>query len=343
MIVAVAAAWAQPASAPLDPRAPRPTCPAAARTLRIAAGTADLLESDHFVIAYTTAPTAARELAARLEAVYAAHATFAEQFNLPTRRTPHKLSVVLLATHAEFVEHLRRQGVDAGESLGCYLPDADRSVFFDLDTYPPLAALQAEWADTAPARPEGPRSRFERRRDALARSVIQHEAAHQVQARLGIVPPGCGAPTWLVEGLAMRFEVPLRPDGRPLEPRSGYRFHEFRQRHADRRTLDILPRFLTDDEAWTGGPSYPLAWALVEYLGEQRPEGFGALLRRGMSTTGWPTDPARRRILFDELLGPLDAAWIDRFHAHVLAWPPGVDYHAMERDAPGTQSTVPRP
>lgn len=322
VLLASAAAWGQTASAPTDLTEPLRVEAAAAEALRAAAGAAEVLQTDHFTVAYTAAGTSARELTARLESVYAAHVAFARQFKLPARRPPHKLPVVLLASHAAFVEHLRREGVEAGESLGCYLPAAGRCVYFDLDTYPPLVALRAE-ADASGQ--EALRRRFERRRAALALSVIQHEAAHQVQAALGLVPPGSAAPVWLREGLAMRFEVPLAADGRPLSARNGYRLYEFHRLQRDRGATWELPAFVLDDAAWRGGPDYPLAWALVAYLQEAYPREFAVLLRR-MMDLGLPTAPDQRRALLDQLFGPLDAAWMRRFHARVIAWPRDGDF-----------------
>lgn len=317
VLVATAAAWGQTASAPTDLTGPLGAEAAAANALRAAAGAAEVLQTDHFVIAYTAPATSARELAARLESVYAAHVALVRQFKLPARRPTRKLPVVLLSSHAAFVEHLRREGVEAGELLGCYLPAAGRCVYFDLDTYPPLAALRAE-ADASGQ--EALRRRFERRCAALALSVVQHEAAHQMQAGLGLVPPGPAAPVWLREGLAMRFEVPLAADGRPLSARNAYRLYEFQRLLRDRGAPRALPEFVLDDAAWRGGPDYSLAWALVEYLQEAHPREFATLLRR-MMDAGLPTAPDQRRALLDELFGPIDAAWMQRFHSHVMAWP----------------------
>lgn len=326
MLLAVAAAWGQTASAPIDLTEPLRTEAATVDALRAAAGVADVLQTDHFIVAHTTPVPPARELAARLESVYAAHVAFVQQFNLPARRPPQKLPVVLLSSHAAFVEHLRREGVAAGESLGCYLPAGGRCVFLDLDTYPPLVAVRAE-ADASGQ--EILRRRFERRRAALALGVVQHEAAHQVQAALKLVPVGPAAPVWLREGLAMRFEVPLAADGRPLSARNGYRLCEFQRLQRDRGAPRELPEFVLDDAAWRGGPDYPLAWALVEYLQEVYPREFAVLLRR-MTDVGLPTSPVERRAVLDELFGPLDAAWMPRFRSHVMAWPLAGDFREDE-------------
>jgi len=300
-----------------------PVDPAAVRaTRRLVGSEARQAESAHFVVLHTARDDVADALLGRLEVVYRAHARFARELKLPARRPRYKLQVVLFGQCAEFARYARSLAGQAADSLGFYDYQDNRSVFFDLDTHPDVARLRAlaQQSDAA-RRPESSR-RLDVRRAALARSIVQHEAAHHIQASLGLVPATGNAPRWLVEGLAMLFEVPLDDAGRPRGPINGYRLFEFRKLYGGGSdTLADLPRLLSDDQAWCGGECYPLAWAVTRYLYDRQRAAFAALLRKVASGEELPAGVAERRALLQELFGPMDAAWLERFHAEVMRWP----------------------
>lgn len=280
------------------------------------------VETEHFVVVHTSAEPLARAVARRLEAVYQAHVRFIGALDIPVRRPKHKLEVYCFANHEQFGRYQATLASNGRDVLGFYDTELNRSAFFDLDTHPTLLAIRAAVEQSEPARRAELQRRLHRRREWLWLSIIQHEAAHQVQFNIGLIPSSDVAPTWLAEGLATLFEVPLELSETPRECLNGYRLHEFRKLYGrGRETLGDLRRFLVDDEAWCGGKCYPLAWALTRHLLEEHREGFAALLRKVATDGGLPGAPAQRQAILDELLGPIDEAWIERFYTETMKLP----------------------
>ena len=285
--------------------------------LQLAGPSAQLFENAHFAIAYTGPTDGAAALGRRLETLYQAHVRLVREWNLPAHRPPSKLEVCFFARYDEFKSHLDRLLPDTPEALGFYDPNSNRTYLFDLATAPSVVAIRADVAQTRPAA----RDRVARRVAWLERSIIQHEAAHQVEFNIGLFRSAASAPRWLTEGLATLFELPLDPSGRPLEPLNGYRLYEFRKLYGGGvETLGDVRRFLADDEAWSGGRSYPLAWALTHYLREEHRAFLGALLR-AVGAGRFPTSAAEREPILSEWFGPFDAPWVARFYEATMRLP----------------------
>jgi hypothetical protein len=283
---------------------------------------AQRLETDHFLVAFDAADDSVRALGQRLEAVYRAHVRFADELELAVRRPAHKLEVLYFAGYSTFRDYVSAPGDDTSEMLGGYLPLTARGVFFDLANYPPLAELRAQCAQAPPDSRDRLERRLEQRQATLWLSVIQHEAAHQIQFELGILPSADRVPTWLREGLATLFEIPLAPSDLATSRSNNYRLFEYRKLYAsDPAKAPRLRRILTDDEAWCGGPCYPLAWALTSYFHDQRRTQFTGLLRQLGAQPGRPGTPSECRELLESLFGPLDAAWAQRFHVWTMNLP----------------------
>lgn len=303
------------AALPIDAGAVRQMC-------RQAGPAARWRYSPHFIVVYTSDTRLADELRERLEAVYQAHLRLSQKLGVPLRRPAYKLEVYLFASHQEFMGLAADRAKLPEKELGFYDPASNRCFFFDLSTYPPLAALQAEVEQTDPAPRSRLLSRLQRRREALLSSVVQHEAAHQIQFNLGLIPSFQDVPTWLAEGLAMLFEPTFDSAGQPREPTNAYRLYEFKKLYGSTtRTPPDLGRFLIDEQAWCGGPCYPLAWAVTAYLQQEHPDGLAALLRSLATGGRFPVDPSGRRALLEEWFGPIDQRWIERFYATIMHQP----------------------
>jgi len=285
--------------------------------LQLAGPAARLFESAHFAIAHTGPTDGAAALGRRLEALYQAHVRLVRDWDLPVHRPPSKLEVCFFARYDEFKSHLDRRFPDAAGVLGFYDPGSNRTYLFDLETAPAVVAIRAEVAQTQPAA----RDRVARRVAWLERSIIQHEAAHQVEFNIGLFPSAAAAPRWLTEGLATLFELPLAASGQPLEPLNGYRLYEFRKLYGGGvETLGDVRRFLADDEAWSGGRSYPLAWALAHYLREEHHAFLGTLLRE-VGAGHFPTSAAEREPILSGWFGPFNAQWVARFYEATMRLP----------------------
>jgi hypothetical protein len=304
-----------------DWAAPLPIREESVQEMRQAAGPGAITqESAHFVVVRTAGTRPADELLRRLETVYQAHVQFIDELQVPAHPPRYKLEVYFFATYEELTTHLTALGEARADLLGCYEPAANRAAFFDFDAYPPLAAIRATVEQAEPGQRDKLRARLQRRQAVLLTSVIQHEAAHEIQHNVGLFPAAARVPRWLTEGLAMLLEAPGETSGsRP--PLNSYRLFEFRKLYRDgRQTLGDVRRLLVDDDAWCGGKCYPLAWAIVRYLHDERPAGFVKLLRR-IAEGELPRGAAERGAVLDELFGPVNELWIDRFYSATMQLP----------------------
>ncbi len=285
---------------------------------------ARVLETEHFVLAHTGAVEPVRRLSAHLESVYRAHVRFARELRLTARRPQRKLEVLVLPTHAAFLEFARRAGQDAPDSLGYYDAQQDRSVFFDLASYPPVAdvlrELESRGADDWQRRRALRQELTERLGELYAR-VVQHEAAHQVQATFGITRSD-GFPVWLREGLAQLFELPFLQEGATLELSVNRgRLAELVALYPPGTDWEAqVARLVSGDDAWRGGADYPVAWALTRFLFVRHRDAFREYLMELAAGTATP------REAFERHFGTLDGEFGPRFAGHVTA--------LIERDAP---------
>lgn len=187
-------------------------------------------QTNHFVIWYDTPYDQLRPLVNRVEGTYLAVVRVGRSFGFPMDDPKEPLFVVLAADHADFVELAKRVHVDGNAAAGFYDPGANVSIFGDILTSPSLQPLTREIDRLSKrlkqARQEkqgaGVRERVRAwsselgrltvQRDAIVkrfnRVVIQHEAAHHILFNLGVHRRGADNPIWVVEGLAMQFEVP---------------------------------------------------------------------------------------------------------------------------------------
>jgi hypothetical protein len=195
----------------------------------------------------------------------------------------------------------------------------NRCIFFDLATYPPIARLRNDLARLKSSDADE-RHRLEnqlrRNTQALFAKVIQHEAAHQVQANLGLVPDD--APPWLAEGLAQLFELPLVERGATLQLWiNRYRLAEFSRLHADPSTWGSQLRRITGDErGWHGGADYSLGWALTDFLYKRHRTRLAEYLR----DLAAPDNVAHRsgpREQFERAFGPIDEEFVARFRRYM--------------------------
>ena len=290
-----------------------------ARMLQEAGPTAAALQTDHFVIVYSTSDAKAHDFARRLERVFQAHAGFVRELNLPARLPSQKLEVRLFRSYDEYRTHLATLNAQTGEVLGCFEPRANRCVFFDLDNYLPITELQAQLQQVEPARREKLAGRLERRRELLQQSIVQHEAAHQIEVNIGLIPALDRIPTWLTEGLATLFEA-VEPGTENLPASNAFRLFEFKKRYATAGALGDVRHFLADDAAWCGADCYPLAWAITRFLQAEYPAQFARLLRT-TARCAWPSTPAERVALLEQHFGPLNEAWISRLYAATMNLP----------------------
>jgi hypothetical protein len=289
---------------------------ALARLREAAAARARVFESEHFVIVYTGRTGQVRALADRLEAVYRAHVPFAAAVGLRLEAPAVKLPVLFFGSYGEFRAYRERVAPEQRDVLGFYEPAENRTVLFDLAGYPPVARLRAELDNLGRAAHERRAElsrRLRRNTESLTATVIQHEAAHQIHANIGLVPAGGGTPTWVVEGLAELFELPFVERGATLaEGTNRYRLAEYDVLYGNCADLPAeLRRMVADESGWRGWQDYALAWALTSYLFRRHPEQFGRFVAERAGAD------AGRLAAFERACGPLDESFAARLADHI--------------------------
>jgi len=175
----------------------------------------------------------------------------------------------------------------------------------------------------------------------INRTVVQHEAAHQVLHNAGVHVRGADNPKWVVEGLATLFETPPGAGGAGIGKVNDLRLRDFRRAIADGASLrssspnDFLeaiktgrivhPRRLVSEPQLfcargpRGTNHYAAAWALTHYLHRTRGRQLGAYLRSASTRRpGEQFTPARELALFEQHFGPLDETFLRRWGGYML-------------------------
>lgn len=294
--------------------------------LRLAGGEgkAKVIQWPHFVLVYTASDEAARKLGSRLESVWRWNAKFVKRLGLTARRPDYKLEVFFFSTWQEFQSYSLNKGSALPEGvLGYYAHDINRSHFFDLWDMPMFQAIKKELEEGRNLPPE--RRRFLRNYinawvEYENQATIQHEAGHHIHFNTGVFSPrtwgsGGSAPTWLVEGATMQFEVPpSEKGGAGLGELNDSMLHKFRQLYP-RWSAPELKSFLLNNYEWYQGYNYPRGWAIVYYMWKQHRDGLGKYIRtideRPPNADMTLTQLEKE---LEECFGRIDDQWIEKFY-----------------------------
>lgn len=315
-----------------------------AEMMRIAGAGAEAkrLETDHFVFVYTSNLSLARQLAARLEAVYSWNVKLMKQLGLTYRQPEHKLETYFFGTHDEFSRYMNTLGMgDSIGILGFYVRDLNRSAFFDMYTWPPIKQRTEQAEDPNTPYRDKQRLRNETRRWIEWKNfeVVQHEAAHHIHFNIGVFSRERDAqgriPRWTTEGLATMFELPETAAGASMGGTNHMRVYEFRQFFGrDGSGLPDMKNFLLDDSVFLsgGGRFYPLGWALTHYMWNKKREAYGKWLHL-LAELGDRDEFTRtdRQQAFEDLFGKIDEkfekdfiAYIETIHLKQSILPPDI-------------------
>lgn len=292
--------------------------------LRIAGKNARMLETDHFVVVYTSTTEKARALAARLEHVYEWCVQYMKLLDIPrTQRPAHRLEIYFFATFEEYDRYQTLNGFREGAAIGFYMPTLNRSAFFDMMTYPPYKRLLDRSKD--PSVPLQERRQAKNKLERLVEhenlEVIQHEAAHHIHFNIGIFPRLADLPRWSVEGLATMFEVPPNRSGASLGSLNHVRLYRFRQFFGPRgeRTPPIR-EFIIDDRYFQGYAGYLVGWALNHYLFHKKREQYAEWMRLLASREdNVPYTISERQADFERIFGEIDDEWVKEFKDYIAS------------------------
>jgi hypothetical protein len=197
---------------------------------------------------------------------------------LPLNAPLFPLPVLIFATRKQFAEYaLQDADASTAVSLGYYSLKTNRVSMYDL-----TADEQGR-----PARNVVDINRqMEKSLSNVATMV--HEATHQFAFNTGLHTRFADNPVWLVEGMAMYFEVPdirnrtgWASIGQPNKPRVAQFAEWFK---GDSRPADSLQSMIRDDSRFvspeTAGNAYAEAWSLTYYLIKKRRDEYAAYLKQ---------------------------------------------------------------
>ena len=290
---------------------PLPTDQASlAEMRRIAGSAANVWETDHFILLYTSDRKMARKLGSRLESVYEWCHKFMKMMDLQPIRPDYKLEIYFFNTHDEFSAYGNNQGGIPDWAAGFYIRTNNRSAFYDLNDEPRMVAFRE--------RLEKPgihwrteryyKNRMGRLNQWLNVSVIQHEAAHHIHFNVGIFSKRGDYPRFLTEGLAQMFELPPGRRGGGLGTTNHSRLAELNRRYPRNRRKAMIPtkQFVVDDA--TGWPAaYPQAWGLTHYLWKKKRPEFARYMKNMAQREDDVTLTAtQRQQEFEDIFGPAD-------------------------------------
>ncbi len=214
--------------------------------------------SEHYFVVHATQQDS--EWASRFEALFRQfHSYFRIRgFDLESPRVP--LVAVIFPTRDDYTGYLRRQGMTVQESmLGHYDPRSNRVLMYD----------QGGSANVA---------------DETLETII-HEATHQTAYNVGLHSRMTVTPRWLVEGLAMMFEVRGAGGTTVGQERSDRvhrgRLEDYRAHIKQKGGKGDMRRLLASDAPFQEETiaAYANAWALSFFLAETRPREYEAYLK----------------------------------------------------------------
>ncbi len=298
---------------------------------RLVGADAKVLLRPHFVMVYTASDDSARALGSRLESVWRNNMKFMKMLGLKPVVPEYKLEVIFFGTYKEFEAYSLNEATPLPPGvLGYYSHLSNRSHFFDLWDMPMFQGVKEALKD-----PKLPYERRQTLRNWINRwvefhnlMVIQHEAGHHIHFNTGVFQrrgeDGGSAPTWLVEGATMLFEVPPPTSGRGgsgLGDRNDARLDEFRRLYP-KWTPSELKHFVLNNMAWYQGYNYPRGWAVVYYLYTKHRKGLGEYIRRIYEREpGEEPGYTELEKEFEDIFGRIDDKWVADFYKFLDSLP----------------------
>ncbi len=226
--------------------------------------------TQHFVVA--TPHDLRKDWAGQMESLYRSFVRNMRVRGIATVQPQVALVAVVFRTQADYYRHYAATNGTPLQpnTLGHYEPKSNRIFLFD-------SGQTSGSIDT-----------------------IVHEATHQTAYNVGVHRRFAEQPKWLVEGLAMMFEMPGMREAWSIHTRSDRinrgRLEDFRRR-LEKRPHDALLRLVTSDQTFRTDPvgAYAEAWLLSFYLYETRPQKYSEYLARVAARPAFSLYPASER------------------------------------------------
>lgn len=239
--------------------------------------------STHYLIVYSCEPEFAKDAAKLFELTYSRFMNYFERrgkFDLKDPAQP--LIAVIYANRDEYIRNVSGYlGTFADKTAGIYIPATNRMFMYNAFGGKALLSLRKELAAHRPT--VGQITALLRFQNI---SVVIHEAVHQIAFNCGFHNRNVQNPMWLVEGMAMFFEVP------DLDSKTGLgdlgSVNEERLAHyaklPQRNRQNALAQLVTDDGPFRNpqlvADAYAEAWALTYYLARTRTKEYMNFIRQ---------------------------------------------------------------
>lgn len=290
---------------------------------RYAGQGAKVLETPHFVFVYTSDIASARRLAGRLETVWKWNCIFADMFKIPVQRPDHKLEVFYFKDYKEYEAYQTLNGFMTMGALGFYMRTNNRCAFFDMNTWPPVAAALEASRDPnrTPQERLKMKNEYKNWSDWMNIEVVQHEATHAIHFNIGIFPREGDAGKWMTEGLCVQFEVSPSITGGSFGSINYGRLKDFREMYGprgERVPWTFVKNMIMSDD--TGYHDYVMGWAINYYLRKQFKDGYSKWMNILASReSNWTirTSPTERLTQFEDCFGKLDEEWVGKMFAFI--------------------------
>lgn len=145
-------------------------------------------------------------------------------------------------------------------------------------------------------------------------ATVRHEAAHQSGFNTGVHSRLNETPRWITEGIGQMFEPEAMVNSRSASVRErlnaesmAYLARHFDDRH-DTRLSEAVMELVSDDKMFESERqiegAYHVAWAMMFYLAERKPQAFARLLNHTSARPPFQPYPRAERIKdFERIVG----------------------------------------
>jgi hypothetical protein len=256
-------------------------------------------QTAHYLIFHSCETSYAKDAGKLFELTYSRFMNFFQQRGKFELRAPSQpLVAIICQSREEYVMMVSKYlGEFATSTAGIYVPASNRMYMYNAFGGQTGNVLRKNLVLNRPAV-----ENFAAILREQNISVIVHEAVHHVAFNSGFHNRNVANPTWLVEGMAMFFEVP------DLDAKSGVgglgsvneeRFSHYTSMPASVHR-EAMVQIVTDDDIFrdrrTAADAYAQAWALTYYLARARTKEYMAYLRLVNARPPMRSYPAEERL-----------------------------------------------
>lgn len=266
----------------------------------------NILESDPFIIVYTTSRGFAQWYANLLKKFYGGFRNFWRQEGIELEEPQYPMVAVVLSSQDALARYALRENFQLMQGQIAYYNKAtNRVAICD------LSGLEVHrQGDQGRATTRDIQAFLNQPRAADNIATVIHEATHLVGFSCGLHPRFAPNPLWLCEGLAVFHEVPDRGKraGWSITPKSSPSRLARLNAYFRQNPIAPMETIIRGDEpfnrAETAAESYAMAWGLTYYLVKRRPKEFKAYLEKMMLKDVETEDSPEIRIReFEECFG----------------------------------------